>query len=525
MKYLMIGFIASLLSSCSNNAHITGSATHWPENVTPPKPGKVVKEFSLHNDKRTDEYYWLNQRSDPKVLDYLKAENAYLDTMMASTKVFQEQLFMEMKGRIKENDETLPYKDNGYWYYSRYEEGKQYPVYARKKESLLAPEEVLLDQNLLAQGFPYYAVAGRTVSDDNKILAFATDTVSRRLYGIRFKNLSTGVYYPETIPNAEGWAIAWAADNRTFFYIRKDLTTLLGFQVWRHVLGSDIGNDVLVYEEKDNRYSLGLYRSKSDKYVVLVSDMNELSTEYRLLNASTPTANFSVFQPREEGLQYMVEHYNNKFYIRTDWKAPNFRIMETPENKTARENWKEIIPQRDSVYINGMTVFSKHLVLTEIKDALSQIRVLDLQKKVDHYIPSEEQVFTANVNVNPDFDTDTLRFSYTSMTTPNSIYDYNMETKEKKLMKQTEVLGGFNKEDYRSERVWATARDGAKVPVSLVYKKGIVKNGMNPLLLYAYGSYGINIFPSFNSNILSLLNRGFIYAVAHVRGGQELGRQ
>ena len=409
MKTLTTVLLLIMLASCSDT-RVSGVAEGWPVNIKPPVPEKLTKEFTLHGDKRVDEYYWLNERTNPKVLDYLKAENAYLDTMMASTRDFQQQLFEEMKGRIKENDESLPYKDNGYFYYTRFQEGKQYPVFVRKKESLSAPEEILLDQNVLAEGFKYYAIAGRQVSDDNKILAYTVDTVSRRLYGLRFKNLETGADYPETIPNVEGGSIAWAADNKTVFYILKDLTTLLGYQVWRHELGTPKEKDVMVYEEKDNRYYLNLYKSKSDKYILIVSDMNEISTEYKMLEASNPTGTFSVFQPRQEGLQYYVEHFNDKFYIRTDLAAPNFRIMETPELQTSRENWKEVIPHRDNVYISGMTLFAKHLVLTEIKDALTQIRVIDATTKADHYIGSEEPVYTANVNINPDFNTGTLRY-------------------------------------------------------------------------------------------------------------------
>lgn len=521
----MIYLAAVFLTSCANNTRISNNSGEWPQNVTPPKPEKVLKEFSLHNDTRTDEYYWLNQRTEPKVLDYLKAENTYLDTMMSATKPLQEKLFAEMKARIKEKDETLPYKDNGYWYYSRYEEGKEYPVYCRKEGSLSAPEEVMLDQNEMAKDFRYYAIGGRVVSDNNQLIAFTVDTVSRRLYGLKFKDLVTGRIYPETIPNVEGAALAWATDNKTVFYIKKDLTTLLGYQIWRHELGTDMANDVMVYEEKDNRYYLRLYKSKSDKYIVIFSDMNELSTEVRLLEASNPQGSFKIFQPRESRLQYQVEHFENKFFIRTDLDAPNFRIMETPESATEKENWKELIAHRDNVLISGMTVFSNHLVLNEMKDALSQLRIINMSDKSDHYIKADEPVFTSFVNINPDFNTPILRYSYSSMTTPSSIYDYNMDSKEKKLMKQTEVLGGFNKEEYQSERIWATARDGSKIPVSLLYKKGLQKNGENPLLLHSYGSYGLSSYPTFNSNILSLVNRGFIYAVAHVRGGMELGRQ
>jgi oligopeptidase B len=497
----------------------------WPAGVQPPTTEKEPKEFIAHGDKRIDEYYWLNQRDNQKVLNYLKAENAYLDTMMGSTKELREKLYKEMRSRIKEKDESLPYKDNGYWYYSRFEEGKQYPVFCRKKETLEAPEEIMLDQNKMAEGFPYFSIGGRAVSDNNELLAFTVDSVSRRLYGLQIKNLVTGTVYPETITNVEGNNIAWAADNKTIFYVKKDVTTLLGYQIWRHELGTDPVKDVLVFEEKDNRFYIGVYRTKSKKYIAIYSSMNQVSSEYRLLEAAHPTGSFNIFEPRKENFQYRIEHFNDKFYVLTDWEAPNFRLMETPETKTGKKNWKEVIAHRKDVYISNLLVFKNHLVLGEMKDALNQLRVINQTDKKDYYIPFPEAVYASFPNVNPDYNTNVLRFSYTSMTTPGSIYDFNMETHQRELKKQTEVLGGFKQEDYITERLWATVRDGVKVPISLVYKKGITKNSSNPLLLYAYGSYGSSMSPAFNSNIISLLDRGFIYAIAHVRGGQEMGRQ
>lgn len=497
----------------------------WPEGITPPTVKKQPKEFVAHDDKRIDDYYWLNQREDQEVLNYLKAENTYLDTLMSGTKELREKLFLEMKSRIKEKDESLPYKDNGYWYYSRFEEGKQYPVFCRKKESLEAAEEITLDQNKMAEGFQYYSIGRRVVSDNNELLAFTVDSVGRRIYGLQIKNLLTGTIYPETLTNVEGGNIAWAADNKTIFYVKKDVVTLLGYQIWRHELGTDPGKDVMVFEEKDNRFYIGVYRTKSKKYVSIYSSMNQVSTEYRLLEAANPTGEFKIFEPRKENFQYSIEHYNNKFYVLTDWEAPNYRLMETPEGKTGKKNWKEVIAHRKDVYISDLLVFKGHLVLSEMKDALNQLRVINFTNKKDYYIPFPEAVFTSFPNVNPDYNTNILRFSYTSMTTPASIYDFNMDTQERALKKQTEVLGGFKKDEYTSERLWATARDGVKVPISMVYKKGVKKDGSNPLLLYAYGSYGASMSPSFNSNIISLLDRGFVYAIAHVRGGQEMGRQ
>ncbi|MBO9203003.1 MULTISPECIES: S9 family peptidase [Niastella] len=524
MRNILILLTAASIAAC-NQSSSTMNEYKWPADVKPPIAGKEPKEFIAHGDKRIDEYYWLNQREDQKVLDYLKAENTYLDTMMSGTSNLREKLYTEMKSRIKEKDESVPYKDNGYWYYSRYEEGKQYPIFCRKKETLDAPEEIMLDQNKMAEGFKYYSIGGTAVSDNNELLAFTVDSVSRRLYGLQIKNLVTGVIYPETITNVEDNDIAWAADNKTIFYVKKDITTLLGYQVWRHELGTDPAKDVLVFEEKDNRYYIGVYRTKSKKYVGIYSNMNQVSSEFRLLEANHPAGEFTIFEPRKENFQYSIEHFNNKFYVLTDWEAPNFRLMETPEASTAKENWKEVLPHRKDVYISGMVVFKNHLVLSEMKDALNQLRVINQTDHKDYYIPFSETVFAAFQNVNPDYNTNILRFSYTSMTTPRSIYDFNMDTQQRELKKQQEVLGGFKQEDYTAERLWATARDGAKVPLSLVYKKGLKKDGSNPLLLYAYGSYGYSVAPGFNSNIISLLDRGFVYAIAHVRGGQEMGRQ
>jgi oligopeptidase B len=510
------------MASCQESPN-GASEKIFPSGVTPPHVEKLAKEFTLHGDKRVDEYYWLNQRDNPKVIEYLEAENRYVDTIMAGTKDLQSKLFAEMKGRIKEKDETVPYKDNGYWYYSRYEEGSQYPVYCRKKGLLTAAEEVILDQNQLAKDFPYYAIGDMTVSDDNKVLAFTVDTVSRRLYGVRFKNLVDDSMYPEIISNAEGNSLAWAADNKTFFYLKKDTTTLLEYQLYRHVLGSDPSQDVLVYEEKDNMYSMHLSRTRSRKYVSLICHRNQIATEYRLLDASNPSGQFVVFQPREEGLQYFIEHAGNKFYIRTDKDAMNFRLMETMEGATAKSNWKEIIPHRQDIMISDFRVFDNFLVLQEIKEATNQVRVINLTNKEDYYIPFDEKAYSADLTDNPDMHTTKLRFIYTSLTTPSSTFDLNMTTKERELKKQREVIG-YNKDDYQTERLWVTARDGEKVPVSLVYKKGLEKNGNNPLLLNGYGSYGYSSFPFFNGNIVSLLDRGFVYAIAHVRGGQEMGR-
>lgn len=517
--------IAPLAAGCNQNPSTMNQPYQWPSNVTTPTVEKNAKEFNLHGDKRVDDYYWLNERDNPKVIDFLKAENAYVDTMMSGTKDLQEKLFQEMKGRIKEKDESVPAKNNGYYYYNKFEEGKQYPIYCRRKGTLDAPEEVMFDQNKMAEGHKYFNIGAIKVSDNNELAAFTTDHVSRRLYDLQFKNLTTGEIYPESIPNVEGSSLAWAADNKTVFYIHKDTVTLLGFQVYRHTLGTDPRNDVLVYEEKDDRYNLDVARTRSKKYVYITSDMNENSTEFRLLEATDPDGAFKVFEPRRPDFQYHIDHAEDgKFYIQTDWDAPNFRLMTAEPGKTSKENWKELIPARKDVYIAGFNTFKDHLVLTEVKDAMRQIRVINTATKKDEYITFSEKVFTANQGSNPESNTNVLRLSYTSMTTPYTIIDYNMDTKEQKVMKQTDVIG-YKKEGYETDRIWAVARDGVKVPVTLLYKKGMKKDGSNPVLLAAYGSYGNSSFPGFSGNVISLVDRGFIFAIAHVRGGQEMGRQ
>ncbi len=518
-----------LILSCNNSTEVKKETYKWPDGVAAPVAEKKPYKMVAHDDERIDNYYWMNDffKKGPdstKVVDYLKAENAYVDTMMAGAKQFRENLFKELKGRIKEQDESVPYKDNGYWYYTRFEVGKDYPIYCRKKEKLDATEEVMHDANKAAEGKGYYSAAGLEVSDNNEIMAIGEDDVSRRLYKLRFKNLKTGEYSPETILNTEGGSYAWAADNKTLFYIKKDLTTLLGFQVWRHELGADPGNDVKVYEEKDNRHYIGVGRTKSKKYIVIYSELSEQQSEHRFLDASDPKAEFKVFYPRTMGLVYDIDHYNDKFYVRTNLEATNFRLMECPLDKTSKENWKEVIPNRSDVYFAGFTVFKDHLVVSELKEGLMNLRIMNQTDKSEHYLQFDEPAYLSSVGVNVDFNTNILRFNYQSMITPGSVYDYNMDTKTKELKKQNEVVGGYEKNNYVTERSFATARDGKRVPVSIVYKKGVKKDGNNPLLLTGYGSYGSSSFATFSSNRLSLLNRGFVVAIAHIRGGQEMGR-
>lgn len=497
-----------------------------PTPVAAPKAAIKPKELITNGHKRIDNYYYLNERENPEVIKYLNAENAYLDQELAPVKGLQDKLFEEMKGRIKQQDESVPYKEGHYYYYTRFITGGEYPIYCRKKESLDGPEEIMFDGNAMAKGHNYYQLGGYEISDNDELAIFAEDTVSRRLYTLRIKNLKTGTVYPESIPDTEAGSFAWATDNKTLFYIKKDSQTLLGYQVYRHVLGTDPKNDVLVYEEPDNQFYMGLGRSKSKKYITIGCDHNGVSTEYRLLEANNPTGEFKVFLPREKGHEYDIVHYKDKFYIRTNWKAENFRLMEVAEGKNAdRTAWKEVIAHRPDVYLANMDVFVNHLVLGERKAGLTNIRVINQKTKTDEYLDFGEPAYVVGIGYNPDFNTNVLRYGYSSLTTPNSTFDYDMDTRQKKLMKQQEVLGGFDKNNYVSERFYVPSRDGVQVPVSLVYRKGTKKDGTAPLLQYSYGSYGYSTDPGFSSTRLSLLDRGFIYAIAHIRGGQEMGRR
>ncbi len=491
--------------------------------LQPPIARTQPKELASPHGTRTDNYYWLNEPDNPAVIDYLKAENAYFDQQMAPVKELEEQLFQEMKGRIKETDESVPYRDNGYYYYARYEAGGEYPLYCRKKGSLDGPEEILLHGNEMGQGHAYFAIGGYEVSDNNELLAYSTDTVSRRLYTVRFKNLATGELYPEQIENVEGAGV-WAADNQTFFYAKKDVETLLPYQIYRHTLGADPAHDVLVYEEKDNTFYTHVGRSKSKKYLQIVLS-SSLSSETRYLDAATPTGEFAVFLPREDDHLYEVEDANGQYYVRTNWQAPNFRVVCTPLDSTAKTSWQDVIPARPEVFIDQMELFRDYLVLNERKDGLLQLRVIRWQDRRDEYLKFSEVAYTATIGTNPEFDTQVLRFHYTSFSTPVSTYDYDMATRQQTLRKEQPVLGNFAKSDYVEERTFVPARDGKLIPISIVYKKGFAKDGTGPLLQYAYGSYGYSLDPTFSAARLSLLDRGFAYVLCHIRGGQELGRQ
>jgi oligopeptidase B len=518
--------LAVIIFSCNQNKPVK-QAYQWP-GAKPPVAAMKDHETGMHGDKRNDEYYWMGDfffegPDSDKVVDYLKAENAYTDTMMAGTAKFQESLFVEMKGRIKEKDESVPVFSNGYWYYTRSEEGQQYFKYCRKKGSLEAKEEILLDVDKMANGHPYYSAVGFNVSPDNKLLAYGVDTVSRRQYTLYIKNLETGEHFADKIFPASGGS-EWGNDNKTLFYTATNPKTLLSEKIKRHTLGSDSKKDVVVYAEKDKSNYIGVGKTKSDKYIVIASSAT-MSSEYLILDADKPEGKFEVFQPRMKDVLYDVDHQGDKFLIVTNKDALNFRLMETPVTETGVGNWKEVIPNRKDVLLEGIDVFKDYLVITERKNGLLQLRIRNINTNAEHYVDFGEPAYTAYAGSNPEYNSTNLRYIYTSLTTPSSVYDYNMDSRAKELKKRQEVVGGYSPEEYVTERLYATVRDGVKVPVSVVYKKGTPKSADTPLLLYAYGSYGNSMDAAFSSTRLSLLNRGFIYALAHIRGGQEMGRQ
>ena len=500
----------------------------------PPDATKKPYEMTEHGHTRVDNYYWMRLTDEQKsaekfdshaqeVVDYINSENDYTQSNLAHTKQFQKDLYHEIVGRIKKDDQSVPYLDNGYYYYTRYEKGKEYAIRCRKKGSLDRKEEILLDENVLAEGHDYFAIGGMSVSPDNQWLAYGVDTVSRRRYTVHFKNVSTGDVLDQTIPNTTG-GVAWANDNRTVFYTTKNEVTLLSEKIWRHKMGSNATNDELVYHEKDESYYTGVYRSKSGEYIIIYNS-STLVSDYHILNANDPDGNFKNFSPRGTEHEYSIDHYDDKFYIITNWEAKNNRLMETSENETNMDKWTEILAHRNDVHLLGMEIFKDHLVLSERKEGLRGLRVIHQHSGKDEYIDFGEQTYTARISVNEEYNTNILRYSYTSMVTPSSTYDYNMDTGELTLLKQSEVVGGYDQDAYHSERRYAIAEDGQKVPISLVYKTNLITDDPQNLLLYAYGSYGSTRDPYFSSTRLSLLDRGFIYAIAHVRGSQIYGRQ
>ncbi|MCP5046635.1 MAG: S9 family peptidase [bacterium] len=490
---------------------------------TPPRAEKIRKELTLHQDTRIDNYYWLNQRENPKVLEYLTAENNYLKAVMKHTEGLQEKLYNEIVGRIQQEDTAVPYRSNGYYYCDRYETGREYPFYCRRKGSMEGKEEIILNVNEMAEGFDYYKIKEEfAISPDNTMAAYGEDTVSRRKYTIRFKNLVTGETLPDKIPNTDGMPL-WAADNKTVFYAAKD-HTLRAYKIFSHRVGTPVSEDREMFHEADTAFSLELKKSKSNKYIFIYSS-STLSTEYLFLDANHPEKGFRVVEPRKKNHEYEVAHYKDKWIILTNHNAKNYRLMETAIDKSSLEHWKELVPHREDVFIEDYDVSRDYLVLKERKEGLQQLRIIKWDSRDSHYIQLDAPAYEVKISDHQEFDTPVLRYTFSSFAVPDSVYDYHMSKKEKKLLKQDRVGGGFDAANYTTRWIWATARDGVKVPVSLVHRKGLKKNGDNPLYLYAYGSYGSSEEIQFSEDILSLLDRGFVFAVAHVRGGQEMGRQ
>ena len=497
-----------------------------PETILlPPKASIIPHQLEKHGHIRIDNYYWLNQRENPEVIAYLNQENVYYNQATAHTKKFQTDLFEEMKSRIKEDDESVPYFYNGYYYITRFEKGKDYPIHSRKKGSLEANEEILFDCNELAKGHTYFNLAGLSISEDNIWVSFGIDTVSRRQYTIQIKNLVTGEILPVKLENTTGGA-TWASDNKTLFYSRKDEQTLRADKIYKHKIGTAADKDTLVYFEKDETFDVSVYKSKSKKYLIITSS-STLTTEYQTVLSATPDSKFKVFQKRTRGLEYSMSHFGDHFYIVTNKdKATNFKLMKTPEDKTSKENWVDVIEHREDVLLEDIDIFKDYLVVSERFNGLNTIRIMPWSGKGEYYLPFDSETYMAYTTTNLDFDTEMLRYSFQSLATPASVIDFNMKTKGKTILKEQEVLDAtFDKNNYKDERVWATAKDGIKVPISMIYRKELTRNGKNPLLLYAYGSYGATMDCHFSSVRLSLLDRGFIYAIAHIRGGEDLGRE
>lgn len=488
-----------------------------------PRAKVITHKLQHHGHTRTDNYYWLRERDNPDTIAYLEAENAYTKKMMAHVEGLENKLFEEIKGRIKETDMSVPYKKDDYYYYTRFEEGKEYPIHARKRDSLENPEQLMLDVNVLAEGHEFFAVGGRALSFNQNLLAYAVDDQGRRIYTIHFKNLATGEVLADLIPEVTG-NMTWANDNKTLFYSKQDPETLRSYRIYRHILGTDPAADELVYEETDDTFSTYVFKTKSKRFLMIASSQT-LSDEYRYLDANNPTGEFTIFLARTREHEYSLEHFEDRFFIHTNDQAKNFRLMATSVDETGKEHWEEVIPHRADVLLENFEIFKDHLVLEERHEGLIRIRVIPWKGTEEHYLVFDEPAYLAHVSINPEFNTTVLRYGYTSMTTPSSVYDYDMVTRERIMLKQEEVLGDFDSGNYRTERLHAVAGDGVKVPISLVYRKGMEKNGQSPLVLYGYGSYGHSLDASFGSARLSLLDRGFVFAIAHIRGGEEMGRQ
>ena len=521
MKSILLSLAALLIFSCNNKP----SNKLMSDFNQPPLANKIPKELKIHGDVRVDEFYWLNDRENPEVIDYLNKENDYYKQETKHTKIFQEDLFEEMKSRIKKDDSSVPYKYNGYWYITKYEKGKDYPIYTRKKESLDSIEELLFDCNIMAKDHSYFRLVGLNISPNNQFISYGLDTTGRRQYNLRIKDLKSNKIFKEEIWNTTG-SSTWANDNKTLFYSLKDETTLRSEAIYKHRLNTNPENDELVFEEKDDTFGVGVYKTKSQKYLV-ISSYSTLTTEYQILNANNPDGIFKVFQARTRGLEYSISHFENYFYIVSNIdNAQNFKLSKTSENNTEKANWVDVISHREDVLLEGVDIFKDFLVVSERENGLNKIKISTWDNSTSYYLPFNSETYTAYTTSNIDFETTKLRYGYQSLVTPSSVIEFDMITKEKTILKEQEVLDvDFNKEKYTSKRLWANASDGSKIPISLVHHVDTEINSNTPLLLYAYGSYGSTIDPYFSTVRLSLLNRGFVYAIAHIRGGEYMGRQ
>ena len=521
MKSILLSLAALLIFSCNNKS----SNKLMSDFNQPPLANKIPKELKIHGDVRVDEFYWLNDRENPEVIDYLNKENDYYKQETKHTKIFQEDLFEEMKSRIKKDDSSVPYKYNGYWYITKYEKGKDYPIYTRKKESLDSIEELLFDCNIMAKDHSYFRLVGLNISPNNQFISYGLDTTGRRQYNLRIKDLKSNKVFKEEIWNTTG-SSTWANDNKTLFYSLKDETTLRSEAIYKHRLNTNPENDELVFEEKDDTFGVGVYKTKSQKYLV-ISSYSTLTTEYQILNANNPDGIFKVFQARTRGLEYSISHFENYFYIVSNIdNAQNFKLSKTSENNTEKANWVDVISHREDVLLEGVDIFKDFLVVSERENGLNKIKISTWDNSTSYYLPFNSETYTAYTTSNIDFETTKLRYGYQSLVTPSSVIEFDMITKEKTILKEQEVLDvDFNKEKYTSKRLWANASDGSKIPISLVHHVDTEINSNTPLLLYAYGSYGSTIDPYFSTVRLSLLNRGFVYAIAHIRGGEYMGRQ
>lgn len=516
-------FACQNMSAPSNTPAPLPPSVFNPEPYTAPRPEKKPKELvSASGDVRTDNYYWLNERDNPAVRAYLEAENRYADSVLAPVADLQNKLFEEMKARIQQDDNTVPYLKNGYWYYTRFETGKEYPIYCRKKGNLEAAEEILVNANELAEGKPYCLVAGLNVSPDNNLLFYVVDYSGRNLFEGQIKDLRTGKLLGDRFSGQLSGPTAWSSDGQYLFYETKDPVTLRNDKIRRHRLGGDGKSDAVVLEEKDETLYLFLTKSKSNAYIFVNHGYTD-NLETHFLRTDNPLGEFQVIRPKEPDFFYEVEHRGDKFLIRTNWNARNFRLMETPTDKPGRDNWTEVLPHRPDVLLDGIEVFQDYLVTVERKGGLKQLRVIRWSDRQEHYLDFGEPTYTSGPDVNAEFNAKTLRYRFSSLKTPNSIFDYDLETRQKTLRKTEPVLGGFQSDHYTTEFVWAKARDGKQVPISLAYKKGLQRNGSAPCLLIGYGSYGFAYDPAFNREAVSLLDRGFVVAIAHIRGGTEMG--